>query len=204
MSRKEVFTTIYKSRLWGHEDPSGPGSIDEHVAPLWRELPILFEDYQIKSIVDLGCGSFNWISNALTPDIAYLGCDIVDGLIQENQVSYASSTVKFKVLDATIDEIPKADLITCRSALFHLNNQEILETLENIKRSGARWLLTTSFTYRSFEVNSDIETGGFRRINLELDPFNLPSPVRTIFDLDGDSNNFSTALCLWDLDSMKK
>lgn len=196
--RKDIFTTIYQSRLWGAENPSGPGSLDKFVEPLWRELPILFQDLGVESIVDLGCGAFNWINNALPESgINYLGCDIVEDLIENLSVSKSNDWTKFKVLDAVTDPIPKADLVVCRSVLFHLSNDDIIKTIENIKKSESEWLLTTSFTYRGLPVNEDIKTGGFRRINLELSPFNLPPSRRVIFDLDGDGNNFSTALCLW-------
>lgn len=196
--RKDIFTTIYQARLWGAENPSGPGSLDKFVEPLWRELPILFQDLGVESIVDLGCGAFNWINNALPESgVSYLGCDIVEDLVENLSIYKSNDWTKFKVLDAVIDPIPKADLVVCRSVLFHLSNDDILRAIENIKKSGSDWLLTTSFTYRGLPVNEDIKTGGFRRINLELAPFNLPSPRRVIFDLDGDDNNFSTALCLW-------
>lgn len=202
--RKDVFTTIYKRRLWGAEEPSGPGSLPQYVEPLWGELPLLFNEYGIKSIVDLGCGSFNWIAPAvLDQNISYLGCDIVEDLIETLSASKANETTKFKVLDAVSDKIPKADLIVCRSVLFHLSNDEIALALENIKRSGSKWLLTTSYTYKNvLPVNEDIPSGGFRRINLELEPFNLPAPERVIFDIDGDINNFSTALCLWNIEDL--
>ena len=195
--RSDIFTTIYQARLWGAENPSGPGSLDRFVEPLWRELPILFKDFDVSSILDLGCGTFGWIKNALNDEIDYTGCDIVEDLISVLVAKESSDNVRFKVLDAVTDELPYADLVVCRSVLFHLSNEDIMATIENVKKSGAKWLLTTSFTYRGIPVNEDIRSGGFRRINLELEPFGLPSPERVVFDLDGDPDNFSTALCLW-------
>ena len=200
--RSDIFTTIYQARLWGAENASGPGSLDQFVEPLWGELPILFKELDVSSVLDIGCGTFGWIKNALNEDIKYTGCDIVEDLIQTLSVSQGSKSVEFKVLDAVTDELPYADLVACRSVLFHLSNEDIIATIKNVKKSGAKWLLTTSFTYRRIPVNEDIKTGAFRRINLELDPFNLPSPDRVIFDLDGDPENFSTALCLWKVEDL--
>jgi hypothetical protein len=53
----------------------------------------------------------------------------------------------------------------------HLSNEQIHASLANIKNHGIRYLLTTSFT--ETKKNSNIVTGEWRPINLEIPPFSL-------------------------------
>jgi hypothetical protein len=63
--------------------------------------------------------------------------------------------------------------------LFHLSFRDGMAALANIQ-AAARWLLATSDTEIWF--NSDIETGDYRRINLERAPYRLPRPRAVISD----------------------
>lgn len=101
-------------------------------------------------------------------DIKYTGADIVPDLIPLNKEKYPK--YDFKVLDLTTDNLPKVDLIFCRDCLFHLSNNLIVEALKNIKKSGSKYLLTTTFPEHKI-ANRDIEIGQWRIINLEIEPF---------------------------------
>jgi len=67
--------------------------------------------------------------------------------------------------------------------------------LERFRRSGARWLLTTTFP--SVEANYDVVSGDFRAINVERPPYDLPAPSRTIDDTFADT--IENVLGVWDL-----
>jgi hypothetical protein len=70
------------------------------------------------------------------------------------------------------------DAIFCRDSLVHFSYEMIFEALENIKRSGAKYLMTTHFVDQN--ENKDIITGGWRPLNLTMAPFNFPDPVEVI------------------------
>jgi predicted NBD/HSP70 family sugar kinase len=70
----------------------------------------------------------------------------------------------------------------------------IFEALANIQRSGALYLLTTTFLHRT---NVDIETGEFRPINLQAKPFNFPPPIELIEDTCEDLGYWDQRLALW-------
>jgi hypothetical protein len=74
-------------------------------------------------------------------------------------------------MDITTSSLPKVDLIFVRDCLGHLSDQNVLKAIKNIKASGSKYLLTTSFT--KWNYNSNIEDGGWRCINLLIDPFKL-------------------------------
>jgi hypothetical protein len=80
--------------------------------------------------------------------------DIVDALIEDNSQKYGSDSISFYCKDLAVDRLPEADLILCRDCLVHLTYEDILKVISNFKKSGAKYLLTTTFTYR--EKNSDL------------------------------------------------
>jgi hypothetical protein len=74
--------------------------------------------------------------------------------------------------------LPRADLVLCRDCLVHLSYAHTLCALNNIRASGSKYLLTT--TYSGRDRNSDVPTGSWRPIDLQLPPFQLPAPIRLI------------------------
>ncbi|WP_106134847.1 hypothetical protein [Mongoliibacter ruber] len=50
--------------------------------------------------------------------------------------------------------------------------------MDNFKKSGAKYLLTTSFI--NHPTNTDIQTGYWRPINLTQPPFSFPTHLKTI------------------------
>lgn len=170
---EEVFTGIYEKGVWGTKNiRSGGGSTVEHTIEIIQLLPGLFKRYQIKSILDLPCGDFSWMQNMELSAIQYIGGDIVEQLIKRNIENYAQPNRSFTKLDIVKDPLPVGiDLILCRDCFVHLSNQHIRQSIDNIRSSGARYLLVTSFTKTT--ENTDILTGEWRRINMELPPFNL-------------------------------
>jgi hypothetical protein len=101
------------------------------------------------------------------------------------------------VLDVINDPLPTVDLIFCRDCLVHFSYEHIQEALTNIKNSGSQYLLTTSFIKR--RLNFDIDTGDWRPINLQIDPFNLGKPLEVILEkcTEGNGKSYDKALLLY-------
>lgn len=172
----QVFTNIHASNFWGDsESVSGSGSNMVETNELMEILPVIFKTLNIKTILDIPCGDFNWMQNVnLLEIISYKGADIVHSLIEKNQRSNNRSNVSFEVLDLTSDVLPAVDLIFCRDCLVHLSNENIFQAIKNIKVSRTKYLLTTSFPDSHFNYN--IVNGDWRPINLQIEPFKL-NPV---------------------------
>jgi hypothetical protein len=75
--------------------------------------------------------------------------------------------------------IPKVDLIICRDMLAHLTNEQIFKVLSNFKASGAKYILATT-NLMSTENGTIDKAGDWRKLNLELPPFNFPRPLALI------------------------
>jgi len=71
--------------------------------------------------------------------------------------------------------LPAADAILCRDALVHLSFANIARALDNFARSGAQYLIATTFS--RWRHNHDIEDGDWRPLNLQAPPLGLPAPL---------------------------
>jgi Methyltransferase domain len=190
-----IFSYMYESNLWGsQESVSGPGSTLEYTKNLRQELPALFRNLNIKSILDAPCGDYNWFRYVeRDPSISYLGADIVPALIDKNRTLYSNQNTNFMVLDIRTDKLPSVDLWLCRDVLFHLSNQDVVRAIQNFMDNDIPYLLTSS--HPQCEQNTDIPTGSFRLLNLEKSPYNFCKPSMYIDDwVEGFPER---RLCLW-------
>ena len=190
----EIFSDIYKENVWENDESvSGDGSTLEYTANLRRELPALFEKFEIRSILDAPCGDYNWFRHVKRDDVDYVGGDVVTELIGRNNERFSDKQTRFIELDIISDELSKSDLWFCRDVLFHFSFDDIFKTLENFVRSEIKYLFTTTHTKCS--ENLDILTGQFRLLNLLRKPFCLPEPIYAIDDwIEGFPER---QMCLW-------
>ena len=134
----------------------------------------------------------------------YIGADIVADLIVENQRKYGDYNHEFRCLDVAKDELPRADVVLCRDCLAHLSYEDIVSAIRNIKKSGAAYLLASTFP-RMLENDIDIRTGDFRPVNLQAPPFNFPAPIMFFEEVSAEDNMvyWKKTLCLWRLDAIE-
>jgi len=190
------FTKIHRKVIWGsNESVSGRGSQLDQTALLRQELPRLFERYSIKSVLDIPCGDFNWMKETNLPVETYIGADIVASLIEQNNSRYGGAGRKFVKLDLTRDALPCCDLIFCRDVLVHFSFRDIQHALRNMKASGSRFLLTT--TYGDRESNVDIFSGEWRALNLQAAPLRFPPPLELVNEHCPNPGEQDKSLALW-------
>jgi len=195
-SNRRVFTAIYERHLWGAgETVSGDGSKLESSASFRDTLPRLLAELGAESFLDAGCGDFNWMKTVNLNGVRYIGVDVVEPLIRRNVELYGSESRTFLTADITKDRLQHADIALCRHCLIHLSNRQVCMALRNLKNSGAEYLLATTFPLVT--NNADIWPGSFRPINLEIQPFNLPKPLRIFHD--SRVTDRSSVLALWRL-----
>lgn len=202
---EETFTRIFEYNLWEHPDSrSGPGSTIEATAYVREGIEQIIEDYKIKSVLDAACGDFGWFSQVNLHGASYTGMDVVPQLVESLQSQYGKKNRKRKFIvgDMTIDRLPKADLVVARDVFGHLSYQNGLKALANIRASGAKWFLSTTFI--GGRHNSDIADGDWRPVNLSGYPYNLGTPTNIIIEhcMVGGGVVADKSLGLWPIDRL--
>lgn len=177
---RSTFERIYWDNHWGgSESRSGPGSSLAQTDVIRRALPARLQALGVRVLLDIPCGDMHWQRHM---DLAwlerYLGADIVAALIERNRRRIRDARFAFLHLDVVGDRLPRADAVLCRDCLVHLPNRLVRRALTNIRRSGADWLITTTFPRHDNE--GDIVVGDWRPLNLERPPFCLPPPLELI------------------------
>lgn len=201
------FENAYSENIFGSpESRSGPGSSLAQTAHLRAVLPSLLRDFQVTSILDAPCGDFNWMSHVDLSVVSYTGVDIVDSVIRANNNRENTNTTFLK-LDITTDALPRAEMILCRDCLVHMTLDDGVKAIENFKRSGARYLLATTFT--DCEVNTpELILGRWRPLNMTREPFRF-APPKVLVNEQCTEVNLGMAfpdkcLGLWELVRLKQ
>ena len=141
---------------------------------------------RIRSILDIPCGDYNWMQHIHRPCTVYHGADIVEPLIKKLKATYENSMTKFKVLDVTTSRLPIVELVIVRDCFVHLTLEQVTMALKNIRNHKPAFILVTTFPDR--EVNTDIEAGSWRPLNMTKAPFNL-KPYKMYKDNEGTSKD---------------
>ena len=115
----------------------------------------------------------------------------------------------FKMLDLsqTIENIGKNqfDLVICKEVMIHLSFENSLNLINNLKKIGAKYLLTTTFLNTE---NINIENGQVYNINLFTPPFSFPEPVYVINErgtggrFDNNLRKIPQLLCLFKIEDL--
>ncbi len=174
------FQRIHDSNLWGAaESTSGLGSEMDATAALRAGLPGLLARLGAKSLLDAPCGDAGWI-NQSGLGARYVGIDIVPDLVERLQARAAAGEISgdYHLADITRDPLPRCDAILCRDCLVHLSFANIERAVANFRRSGATWLIATTFP--QWQSNRDCEDGDWRALNFERAPFIWGAPVELL------------------------
>jgi SAM-dependent methyltransferase len=175
------FNTIYRENLWKNDESiSGDGSTLKCSYPYLSFLNEFVTDNNIKKIIDLGCGDFNLMKHFDFKNVEYLGIDLVNELIEQNNINYGTYNIKFttnKIHDYEFDD--KYDLIICKDVLQHWSNVNVISFINSIKNYKYCLLINdlknnkykTPIGFKTF--NADINDGGYTPIDLSIEPYNV-------------------------------
>jgi len=193
-----VFTDIYERNLWGDsESLSGRGSTLARTTVIRRALPQLLAEVGASVMLDAPCGDFNWMQHAELGPVRYIGADVVPRLISRNSEKYSVDGREFITLDITVDSIPTVDVILCRDCFIHFSFRDIRAALRNFKKSNSAYLFVT--THVGVRDHRNIVSGQGRNVNLQLPPFNFPTPLKLVVE-DPDLNK---CLGVWRLEQIQ-
>jgi SAM-dependent methyltransferase len=186
-----TFNRIYAEGTWGKDvagkGTSGTGSTLEITREYRAYLEDFIKTHKITSVVDAGCGDWTFSSAIDWGGASYLGVDIASDVIANVRAKHAKGNIKFQVGDIT-DDLPAADLLISKDVLQHLSNTLVHDFIRNNLRTGKyKWVILTNDRGTK---NSDVESGGYRAIDLSAPPFD----VRGLVDLPIRFGNETTKI----------
>ena len=175
-SLNSVFNTIYKTNAWA--TGSGPGSDEKLCAGYVAFLQDFFKRHNIKSIVDCGCGDWQFSKNIDFSGIDYKGFDVANFVIMRNNATYKKDNVSFSLYNGDFALLPSADLLICKDVLQHLPNAKIQEFIDNLHKFKFA-LITNDISgyYADSATNKDIVVGDYRALDLRQKPFSVDCRV---------------------------
>ncbi|MFS8137093.1 MAG: glycosyltransferase, partial [Thermomonas sp.] len=192
---KDKFSEVYEKNIFaGGKSRSGEGSDLVQTAVIRREIPRLIRELGVKSFLDAPCGDWYWMRHVELPVDHYIGVDIVEALVQKNQHEFGNERIAFQCLNLAESELPKVDMIFSRDCLVHLSFADALKIIANFKRSGAKYLLTTTFTGR--DINEDLGPGFWRPLLTAGGFVRAFNPPRFDSPLGWLSRNHRKSICV--------
>lgn len=161
------FSWIYDKNFWG--TGSGHGSRPENNTEYVQFIEEFMFRNGIRSVVDLGCGDWQFSRFVNWGGRVYAGFDVVESVIAANTKNFASANIGFTVF-RSLNDLPQADLLLCKDVLQHLPNELIRQYLAFF-RTRFKAMLITNDDYPEEAINRDIQIGDWRSLRLEREPF---------------------------------
>lgn len=186
---RDVFTDIYGRGTWGKGDAgvgtSGTGSTLQATVVYRAFLQQLMKDHAIRSVVDAGCGDWEFSQAIDWTGIDYRGFDIVESVVVQNRQRHGRPNIQFFVGNIVEDDLPAADLLLSKDVLQHLTNQQVQAFLTRQLARYKHVLLTNGIDAQTLTAaNTDIAIGGYRPLDLTRPPFSL-SGLKVLTYWDG-------------------
>jgi SAM-dependent methyltransferase len=170
VSMKDRFERIYADNEWVYG--SGEGSLLANAHRYVDFVERFMADRGVRSVVDFGCGDWQFSRHIRWGEAHYRGYDLVESLIATNRERFASERISFHAYAGDPHELPPADLLLVKDVLQHWPDRAIVDFLPILPRF--RWaLITNCVNHRGATVNTDTDVGGFRFLDLRLPPFKL-------------------------------
>ncbi len=180
--RRRAFEKAHRTGAWTStfESASGDGSSLAYTQHLRQALPDVLRQLGVRTLLDVPCGDWNWMSHVDLPVERYIGGDLVPAVVKQNQARFGGRPlVEFRVIYLCADALPAADLLLCRDALVHFSLADIWRALANIVEAQITFLATTTFP--AARRNTDLATGiQWRHLNLAVAPFSFPAPLLSL------------------------
>jgi hypothetical protein len=183
---RKAFTHIYDSSHWG--PGSGIGSLPAN-AEIYADFLVRFlRNNGVTSVVDVGCGDWQFSRHIDWSGIDYTGYDVVASVVDNNRLAYARPGVTFGLL-SNLNQLKSANVVICKDVLQHLPVKTIKRYLSAFRRKYTYSLITNDI-YPDQYTNAEIPFGAGRALRLDLPPFSLPAPVLLQYRVEAGSQTW--------------
>ncbi len=165
-----IFDDIYSGNGWGFG--SGHGSLPAVTKGYRQFLEMFLAENHIQTIVDYGCGDWQFSRLIDWGNAQYIGLDIVPSVVEANIKKYGNNRVDFRVIEAGTARLPKGDLLIVKDVLQHLSKEKVQAFVKDVLPQY-RYALVTNCVIPTKDLNIDITDGEFRPLDLRQPPFNV-------------------------------
>lgn len=177
-SRQAAFDEIYKAATWGTNADgvgnSGFGSKLQTTLLYRTFLAQMMKDLKVQSVVDAGCGDWEFSQAIDWTGIDYKGYDIVPAVIKHDKEKYGKPTIQFFNADIIETDLPPADLLISKHVLQHLPSADVQKFLTKQLPKYKYIVLTDGVSRDTLSsTNPDIKPGQYRPLDLTQPPFNV-------------------------------
>jgi SAM-dependent methyltransferase len=181
-----TFSRIYDEDAWN--GGSGAGSAEDATTFYREVIENLCRARDVRSVLDIGCGDWQLGSLVDWSQVRYVGVDVVPSVIEANRQRYARPGISFEVADARQGELPDADLLLAKDVLQHWPNGDVATFLDAHLRRYRYVLLTNDIASVQWTgpMNHDVPLGGWRPVDLEVEPFGRSANWRGEYDVRGE------------------
>jgi SAM-dependent methyltransferase len=164
----EVFDKIYRLSIW--RGGSGLGSHPDVAKPYMLYLQDFLSNNAIRSVVDVGCGDWQFSQFIDWGGASYLGIDVVPSVIEANSQAFGQANREFVCANLASDthNLPSGDLLLLKDVLQHLSNKNVQQLLKLTSRFKFS-LITNAYD----PENTDCQNGDTRPLDIRQPPFNL-------------------------------
>lgn len=176
---EDQFTNIYNSAVWGRNNEgmgsSGEGSKMSTTEPYRAYLQSFLHNMNIKSVVDAGCGDWEFSQSIDWDGVDYKGYDIVKIVVERNQAKFTQPNIQFIYANFLDTDLPAADLLVCKDVLQHLSNEDIQAFLPQLSKYNY-CLITNDVDMRTATSKNEPVGRGldtYRVLDLTMPPFNV-------------------------------
>ena len=178
---QQAFEDIYKNAVWGESaDPtsevkgtSGTGSNLESTL-YWRMFLARFlKANHITSVVDAGCGDWEFSHTIDWTGIDYKGFDIVDSVVQADKKKYEAPNIHFFTQNMIESELPPADLLISKHVLQHLPNEAVAKFIPQFAKYKHVLIVNGVNPITLSSDNPDIVPGDYRDLDITAPPFDV-------------------------------
>jgi 2-polyprenyl-3-methyl-5-hydroxy-6-metoxy-1,4-benzoquinol methylase len=126
------FEAVY--RLGGFDGAgSGVGSSPKYCWDYVTALQSFLTYHDVRSVLDVGCGDWQFSQHIDWTGIKYTGMDVVREVIDENRRKFEDVRTRFIYGDALVDELPPADLLIVKDVIHHLKHKDVQRLVDRSK-----------------------------------------------------------------------
>jgi SAM-dependent methyltransferase len=183
----DAFHRIYESDHW--KGGSGAGSNIEATSAYRAVLQAVLGASEVATVVDAGCGDWQFSRLVDWSGIRYTGVDIVPEVVAANAAAFGRDGIGFVAADVRTETLPTADLLICKDVLQHWDLDSIQGFLARNLPHHRYALITNDIASVHIApdmLNAEIPIGAWRPLDVERAPFSRRASWRLDYDVRGE------------------